>query len=89
MAALILQNKGTNTLVNHPNYGDVARTTYAKGVIGDGGDGSTAFQLASTYPFVPTSMVKVEGDWGVSDFIPLLYNQKPGYWNTDGGFDKA
>ena len=26
--------------LNHPNFGDVYRTTYAKGVIGDGGDGS-------------------------------------------------
>ena len=68
--------------LNHPNFGDVYRTTYAKGVIGDGGDGSDSFFVTSSIPVQVKSMVRVEGDaWGVSEFIPLFYHPKAGYWN--------
>jgi hypothetical protein len=68
--------------LDHPNFGDVYRTTFAKGVIGDGGDGTDSFFVASSIPIQVKSMVKVEGDaWGVSEFIPLFYHPKAGYWN--------
>ena len=68
--------------LDHPNFGDVYRTTYAKGVIGDGGDGSDSFFVTSSIPMQVKSMVRVEGDaWGVSEFIPLFYHPKAGYWN--------
>ena len=68
--------------LDHPNFGNVYRTTYAKGVIGDGGDGSDSFFVTSSIPVQVKSMVRVEGDaWGVSEFIPLFYHPKAGYWN--------
>ena len=82
MADLAIFEKYPNSWrVDHPNYGDVAKTTYAKGVIGDGADGSTAFDVLYFYRFRVRSMVKVEGAWGVSDYIPLFYHPKAQYWD--------
>ena len=71
--------------IDHPNFEDVYKTTYAKGVIGDGGDGSNSFfWFITPGKNVMSSFVKVKGDWGVSDFIPLFYCQKDKYWDTNG-----
>ena len=61
--------------LDHPNYGDVAKTPYALGVITD-------FKKLTDDPFVVESMVKVTGDWGESDYIPLFYHPKKLYWDN-------
>ena len=69
--------------LDHPNWGDVLRTVYAKGVITDfelveNEDGS-----GMTDPLTVVSRVKVQiGDEDESDFIPLFFNPKAQYWNT-------
>jgi hypothetical protein len=61
--------------LDHPDVADVRKTTFAKGVITD-------FQTISDDPLEVESMVKVkigeEGD--ESEFIPLFYHPKEGYW---------
>ncbi|MFA5381968.1 MAG: hypothetical protein WC356_02295 [Candidatus Micrarchaeia archaeon] len=86
-ASLIVEEKYTDSYrINHSDFADVCKTTYAKGVIGDGGDGSTAFYWENNLPtsIIIWSSVKVEGDWGVSDYIPLFYHSRPHYWDVSG-----
>jgi hypothetical protein len=90
MADLTVKEKYPNSFrINHPDFGDVSKTTYAKGVITD-------FQVVSTDPFKVKSMVKVSGDWGESGYILLFYHPKPKYWdpdsqklNEDNSYEKA
>ena len=65
--------------LDHPDYGDVAKTPYAKGVISDFKRPDVA---NPNDPFVVESMVKVTGDWGESDYIPLFYHPKKLYWDN-------
>jgi hypothetical protein len=62
--------------LDHPTFSDVKKTTYAKGVI-------TEFQKVSDDPLVVESMVKVEIDGEESEFIPLFYQPKEKYWDTE------
>lgn len=70
--------------IDHPDFGNVLRCTYAKGVITD-------FELAKnedgsdkTDPFTVISKVKVRiGDEDESDFIPLFFHPKAQYWDDD------
>ena len=95
MADLITFEKHPDSWrVDHPNYGDVAKTTYAVGKITD-------FEVVSFYRIRVRSMVKVSGDWGESDYLPLFYHPKPQFWddpkngklatdyNAGGYFEKA
>ena len=72
--------------LDHPDFGDVYKTTYAKGVITD-------FQQPDDVedpddPFTVESMVKVEVEGGEeSDFIPLFYHPKKGYWDDPDFWD--
>ena len=78
----IFQKYPDSRRMDHLDFADVAKTTFAKGVIGDGGDGTDSFFVTSSIPIQVQSMVRVEGDaWGVSDFIPLFYHPKANYWN--------
>jgi hypothetical protein len=68
--------------LDHPNFGDVYKTTYGVGVITD-------FQKDQDDPFTVFPMVKVKGDdWGESDYIPIFYKPKESYWDDPEG-DKA
>ena len=60
--------------LDHPNFGDVCKTTFAKGVISD-------FEKISDDPIMVKSRVKVTGDFGKSDYIPLFYHPKAEYWD--------
>ena len=61
--------------LDHPNFGDVAKTTYAKGVIMD-------FQKTNDAPLQVASKVKVDIEGvGESDFLPLFFHPKKLYWD--------
>lgn len=85
MTALSISEKYPDSWrVDHPDFGDVVKTTFTKGVIID-------FQKVSNDPFQVQSLVKVQVK-GVStgDYIPIYFNPKQGYWyNKGSGFDKA
>jgi hypothetical protein len=68
--------------LDHPDFGDVAKTTFAKGVITD-------FEKINDVLLTVKSMVKVKGDWGESDFIPLWFCPKKKYWDSDPSLDDA
>lgn len=75
MADLSIIEKYPNSRrIDHPDFGDVYKTTYAKGVITD-------FEVTSFYRFRVKSMVKVSGDWGESDYLPLFYHPKAQFWD--------
>jgi hypothetical protein len=61
--------------LDHPDFGDVLKTTFAKGII-------TEFQGAGRNI---QSMVKVEVEGDESDFIPLFYHPKEKYWDDEAG----
>jgi len=63
--------------LDHQDFEDVGRTTFAKGVIKE-------FDKISDVPLKVRSMVKVEiEEKGVSDFIPLFYHPKKRYWDDE------
>jgi hypothetical protein len=63
--------------LDHPDFGDVHKTTYAKGTIKE-------FEKVSDDPLKVRSMVKVEVEgFGMSDFIPLFFHPKKEYWDHD------
>ena len=64
--------------LDHPNFKDVAKTTFAKGVISD-------FKVDDPNDLIGTisSQVKVTGGFGESDWIPIFYHPKPQYWDDD------
>lgn len=64
--------------IDQPDFGDVSKTTYAKGVISD-------FKVDDPGDLIGTihSQVKVMGDFGESDWIPLFYHPKAQYWDDD------
>ena len=72
--ALSVVQKNANYRINHADFQDVGQITYALGTISD-------VQTLQADPIVPTSLVKVTGDWGESDFIPLFYTPKKSYWD--------
>ena len=79
MAPLFTFEKYPNSYrIDHPDFGDVYKTTYVKGVITD-------FEVTSFYCFRVKSMVKVSGDWGESGYIPLFYHPKPQFWDDPNG----
>lgn len=60
--------------LDHPNFGDVSKTTFAKGVITD-------FNKIADDPFEVESMVKV--DVGGEAWLPLFYHPKVEYWDGE------
>jgi len=63
--------------LDHPDFGDVGKTTFAKGVISD-------FQKISDDPLKVKSLVKVDVEgYGESGYIPLFYHPKAQYWDND------
>lgn len=64
--------------LDHPDVADVRKTTYAKGVITD-------FKKIEDDPIQVEPMVKVKGDWGESDYIPILCRPKAEYWDDPEG----
>jgi len=64
--------------MDHPDLGDVYKTTYAKGVI-------TEFEQLQDDPITVAPRVKVRiGEAGEeSDFIPLFFHPKAQYWDDD------
>ncbi len=76
MAALVVQDKYFGKRLDHADIKEVVGTDYAKGTIAD-------FQVLSTDPLKVSSMVRVSGEWGESEFIPLFYSPRLGYWDTD------
>ena len=61
--------------LNHPDWGDVNKTTYVKGVI-------TAFEQVQDDPIQVAPRVKVRvGDGAESGFIPLFFHPKEKYWD--------
>jgi hypothetical protein len=68
--------------LDHPDFADVAATTYAKGVI-------TEFEQTGDDPIRVESRVKVQVEATESaKFIPLFYHPKAQYWD-DGGLATA
>jgi hypothetical protein len=79
MTDIIVNEKYPDSLrIDHPDFGDVSRTTFAKGVI-------TEFQQVADDPIEVLSMVKVEvGGLGESaDYLPLFYHPKAQYWDGE------
>jgi len=64
--------------LNHPDFLDVYRTTFAKGTI-------TKFQQLQDNPIEVASLVKVKvGDQEYDDWLPLFFRPKAQYWDDDG-----
>jgi hypothetical protein len=75
MADLTIFEKYPNSWrIDHPDFGDVSKTTYAKGVITD-------FQKVSDDPVEVQSLVKV--DIGGDAWLPLFFHPKKLYWDPD------
>jgi len=76
MAELVIKEKYPNSWrIDHPDFGDVCRTTFAKGVIKD-------FKKVSEDPLEVTSLVKVEVDGEeFEDYIPIFYHPRAHYWD--------
>lgn len=62
--------------LDHPSVADVRKTTFAKGVITD-------FEKIQDDPIQVKSRVKVTGDFGESDYIPLFFKPKSQYWDGE------
>lgn len=63
--------------LDHPDFKDVSKTTFAKGTIKE-------FDKISDDPLKVRSMVKVEVEGsGESDFIPLFFHPKKEYWDDE------
>lgn len=60
--------------LDHPDFGTVCKTSFAKGTITD-------FEKISDDPITVKSRVKVTGDFGESNYIPLFYHPKAQYWD--------
>lgn len=61
--------------LDHPNFANVYKTTFAKGVIKD-------FKKITDDPIEVVALVKVEIEgMGESEFIPLFYHPKAQYWD--------
>jgi len=60
--------------LDHPDFGDVRKTPYAKGVIKE-------FKKLTDDPLTVAPLVKVEVDGQESDFIPLFSCPKLQYWD--------
>jgi hypothetical protein len=68
MALIVKEKYDDSRRIDHPDFVDVSKTTFAKGVI-------TEFQKIQDDPLVVESKVKVEIEGvGESDFIPLNAN---------------
>ena len=76
MGDLAVNQKYSNSYrLDHPDFPDVCRTTFAKGTIKE-------VQKIQDSPIKVKSLMKVEVEGeGVSDFIPLFYHPKPQYWD--------
>ena len=70
---------GTKSMrIDHPDFGNVLRCVYAKGVITD-------FEKVADDPIEVKSRVKVRiGDEEYDDFIPLFFHPKAQYWDDPG-----
>lgn len=61
--------------LDFPNFGEVCKVTYAKGIITD-------FEKVQDDPIQVKSLVKVEVEGvGESEFIPILFHPKKQYWD--------
>jgi hypothetical protein len=77
MALIVKEKYDDSRRIDHPDFVDVSKTTFAKGVI-------TEFQKIQDDPLVVESKVKVEIEGvGESDFIPLFFHPKAQYWDGD------
>lgn len=72
------QSGAKSMRIDHPDFGDVSKTTYSKGVITD-------FEKIQDDPIQVKSRVKVkiEGE-EESDYIPIFYHPKILYWDGPG-----
>jgi len=61
-----------------PDFGSVCKTSFSKGTITD-------FEKISDDPIAVKPRVKVTGDFGESDYIPLFYHPKEKYWDGPTG----
>lgn len=68
------QSGAKSMRIDHPDFGDVLRTVYAKGVITD-------FEKISDDPIQVKSRVKVTGNFGESEYIPIFYHPKKLFWD--------
>ena len=59
-----------------PDFGSVCKTSFSKGVITD-------FKVTADDPITVESMVKVTGDFGESEYIPLFYHPKEKFWDDE------
>ena len=57
----IFQKYPDSRRMDHLDFADVAKTTFPKGVIGDGGDGTDSFFVTSSIPIQVQSMVESRG----------------------------
>jgi hypothetical protein len=72
----ILEKYPKSFRIDHKDFGDVYKTTFAKGVITD-------VQKVQDDPILAQSQVKVTGDFGESDWLPLFFHPKAQYWDPD------
>jgi hypothetical protein len=72
----VMEKYAPGKRLDFPNFGEVCKTTFAKGTITD-------FEKISDDPITVKSRVKVTGDFGESDYIPIFYHPKEGYWDDE------
>jgi hypothetical protein len=71
----IIEKYPLSRRLDHPNFGEVCKTTFAKGVIAD-------FEKIQDDPIAAKSRVKVEVGGVISDYLPLFYHPKAQFWDT-------
>lgn len=68
--------------LDFPDFEEVCQTTFAKGtIIND----PKCFKVTEDDPITVESMVRVKGDFGESDYIPIFYHPKEFYWDDPFG----
>lgn len=75
MADLVFRDKYSGKRLDHKDFSEVIGTSFASGVVTD-------FKKVSDDPLIVESMVKVLVNGDESDYIPLFYSPRLGYWDT-------
>jgi hypothetical protein len=73
-----LNSKYSGYRLDHPDFGDVVKTPYAKGIIKE-------VKKASDDPLSFESMAKVKINGVESDYLPIFYRPKEKYWDKADG----
>lgn len=72
----VIKKYETDRRLDFPDFSEVCKSSFAKGVISD-------FKVTKEDPITVESLVKVTGEWGESEYIPLVFKPKSLYWDDE------